>query len=165
MATATLLFVTTLILSRRKQRKLLSAQSRAEQIERERGRILEMAGRNEPLLAILQVLVSVTQNQLPGSVACFSVIQEGLLSDVVGPGLPALLLESAYPRGGVVRPVDTAVRRNQALTHGFADCWSRDIFSSMGKQIGCVDVYLDKHTPTGECKPDCSRGSPSWRKL
>ncbi len=114
LAAATVLFVTTLILSRRKERKLLSAQRRAEQIERERGRILEMAGRNEPLLAILQVLVSVTQNQLPGSVACFSVIQEGLLSDVVGPGLPALLLESAYPRGGIVRPADAAVRRNQA---------------------------------------------------
>ena len=158
LATATILFVTTLILSRRKQRRLLSAQSRAEQIERERGRILEMAGRNEPLLAILQVLVSVTQNQLPGSVACFSVIQEGLLSDVVGPGLPALLLESAYPRGGVVRPSDAALRRNQALTHGFADCWSRDILSSMGKQIGSVDVYLDKDTPTGEVQTGLLEG-------
>jgi diguanylate cyclase (GGDEF)-like protein len=150
LATATLLFVSTLIWSRRKQRKLLSDQSRAEQLERERGRILEMAGRNEPLLAILQVLASVTQKQLPGSVACFSVIQEGLLSDVVGPGLPSLLLESAYPRGGAVRSADPAVRRNQAITHGFADCWSRDVLSSMGKQIGCVDVYLDKNTPVGE---------------
>ena len=158
LAAATVLFVTTLILSRRKQRKLLSLQSRAEQIERERGRILEMAGRNEPLLAILQVLVSVTQDQLPGSVACFSVIQEGLLSDVVGPGLPALLLESAYPRGGSMRPVDTAARRSQALTHGFADCWSRDILSSMGKQIGCVDVYLDKNTPTGEVQTGLLEG-------
>ena len=104
LAAATILFVTTLILSRRKQRKLLSAQSRAEQIERERGRILEMAGRNEPLLAILQVLVSVTQKQLPGSVACFSVIQEGLLSDVVGPGLPALLLESPIRAGASCVP-------------------------------------------------------------
>jgi diguanylate cyclase (GGDEF)-like protein len=158
LAAATGLFVATLILSRRKQRKLLSAQSRAEQIERERGRILEMAGRNEPLLAILQVLVSVTQNQLPGAVACFSVIQEGLLSDVVGPGLPALLLESAYPRGGVVRLVDPAIRRNQAVTHGFADCWSRDILSSMGKLIGCVDVYMDKNTPTGEVQTGLLEG-------
>src|SRR6185312_10942933 len=58
LAAATILFVGTLIWSRRKQRKLLSLQSRAEQLERERGRILEMAGRNEPLLAILQVLCS-----------------------------------------------------------------------------------------------------------
>ena len=156
LAAATVLFVTTLIWSRRKQRKLLSLQSRTEQIERDRGRILEMAGRNEPLLAILQVLVSVTQNQLPGSVACFSVIQEGLLSDVVGPGLPSLLLESAYPRGGSVLPV--ATRRNQALAHGFADCWSRDVLSSAGKQIGCVDVYLDKHTPTGEVQTGLLEG-------
>ena len=158
LAAATILFVTTLILSRRKQRKLLSLQSRAEQIERERGRILEMAGRNEPLLAILQVLVSVTQNQLPGSVACFSVVQDGLLSDVVGPGLPALLLDSVYPRGGSMRPADAAARRSQAVTHGFADCWTREIYSSMGKQIGCVDVYLDKQTSTGEVQTGLLEG-------
>lgn len=158
LATATILFVGTLIWSRRKQRKLIGLQSRAEQLERERGRILEMAGRNEPLLAILQVLCSVTQKQLPGSVACFSVIQEGLLSDVVGPGLPSLLLESAYPRGGAVRSVDPAVRRSQALAFGFADCWSRDVLSSMGKQIGCVDVYLDKDTPAGEVQTGLLEG-------
>ena len=156
LAAATILFVTTLIWSRRRQQKLLTQQGRVEQLERERGRILEMAGRNEPLLAILQVLVSVTEKQLPGAVACFSVIQDGLLSDVVGPGLPALLLESAYPRGG--RPLDETSRRNQALTHGFAGCWSRDVLSSMGKQIGCVDVYLDKNTPTGEVQTGLLEG-------
>ena len=57
LAAATILFVAALIWSRRKQRKLIGLQRRAEQLERERGRILEMAGRNEPLLAILQVLV------------------------------------------------------------------------------------------------------------
>ena len=94
--------------------------------------------------------------------ACFSVIQEGFLSDVVAPELPLLLLESAYPRGGAVRPVDAAARRDQAIAHGFADCWTRDVLSSMGKHIGCVDVYLD--TPVAESKPVSSKASASWRK-
>ena len=76
----------------------------------------------------------------------------------MGPGLPSLLLESAYPRGGAVRPVDPAVRRSQALAFGFADCWSRDVLSSMGKQIGCVDVYLDKDTPAGEVQTGLLEG-------
>jgi diguanylate cyclase (GGDEF)-like protein len=152
LASTTIMFVATLIWSRRKHRKLLGIQSRAEQLERERGRILEMAGRNEPLLAILQVLVSVIQKQLPGSVACVTVIQEGRLRDVVAPGLPAAFLESAYLRGGIVRPADLATRRNEALAHGLADCWSQEVLSSVGNQIGCVDVYLNKHTPMGEAQ-------------
>jgi len=152
LAATTILFVATLIWSRRKQRKLLSLQSRAEQLERERGRILEMAGRNEPLLEILQVLVSVTQKQLPGSVACVSVIQEGRLRDVVAPGLPKPFLEAAYPRGAVVRRMDPATHRNEALTHGMADCWSQEVLSGAGNQIGRVDVYLDKRTPVGEAQ-------------
>ena len=158
LALAITLFVATLIWSRRRQRKLLNLQIRSEQLERERGRILEMAGRNEPLLAILQVLVSVTQKQLPGTAACFSVIHEGILSDVVAPELPAPLLDSAYPRGASVQPVSVAERGEQARLHGFAGCWSRDILSSAGKQIGCVDVYLDKQSPAEEIQTDLLEG-------
>jgi diguanylate cyclase (GGDEF)-like protein len=149
LSAATILFVTALIWSRRKQRKFLSLQRRAEQLERERARILEMAGRNEPLLEILQVLASVTQQQLPGSAACFSVIQEGRLRDSVAPELPNEFLESAYPRGVIV---DSATRRNEARSHGLADCWSQEFLSSTGNQIGCVDVYRDKHTPRDEAE-------------
>ena len=152
LAATTILFVATLIWSRRKQRKLLSLQSRAEQLERERGRILEMAGRNEPLLAILQVLVSVTQKLLPGSVACVSVIQEDRLRYVVAPGLPEPFLRDAYPCGAIVRRVDPVTRRNEALAHGLADYWSQAVLSSTGSQIGCVDVYLDKHTLLGDAQ-------------
>lgn len=158
LAATTVLFVATLIWSRRKQRKLLSLQTRAEQLERERGRILEMAGRNEPLLAILQVLVSVIQKQFPGSVACVSVIQEGRLRDVVAPELPISFVESAYPRGSSFRPMDLATRRNHAIAHGLADCWSQEVFSSAGNQIGCVDVYLDKHTPMEEVQTKLLEG-------
>ena len=150
LAGATILFVATLIWSRRRQQKLLSLQSRAELLERERGRILEMAGRYEPLLAILQVLVSVTQKQLPGSVACVSIIQDGHLRDVVAPGLPQALLEAVYPRGAAVREVDPAVRRNEALAYGLADYWSQEILSSTGSQIGRVDVYLEQTGLLGE---------------
>ncbi len=111
-----------------------------------------MTGRNEPLLEILQVLVSVTQNQLPGSITCVSVIQDGRLRDVVAPQLPKPFLETAYPRGAIVPRMDLATHRNEALKHGLADCWSQEVLSSAGNQIGCVDVYLDKHTPLGEAQ-------------
>ena len=158
LAATTILFVATLIWSRRKQRKLLSLQMRAEQLERERARILEMAGRNEPLLAILQVLVSVTQKQLPGSVACVSVIQDGHLRDVVAPGLPKAFLEVAYPRGASVHRVDPAIRRNEALAHGLVDCWSQGLLSGTENQIGCVDVYLNKHTTLSEAQTTLLEG-------
>lgn len=158
LATTTILFVSTLIWSRHKQRKLLSLQSRTEQLERERGRILEMAGRNEPLLAILQVLVSVTQKQFPGSIACVSVIQEGQLRDVVAPGLPQAFLESVYPRGSTARRLNPATYRNEGLALGLEDCWTQEVLSSTGKQIGCVDVYLDKHTPIGEAQTTLLEG-------
>jgi diguanylate cyclase (GGDEF)-like protein len=158
LATATILFVVTLIWSRRKQRKLLSLQNRAEQLERERGRILEMAGRYEPLLAILQVLVSVTQKQLPGSAACVSIVQDGHLRDVVGPALPQAFLESAYQRGSLVRPIDHAVLRNEALAYGLADYWSQEILSSTGSQIGRVDVYLQQPGSLGEAQTTLLEG-------
>ncbi len=158
LAATTILFVATLIWSRRKQRKLLSIQSRAELLERERGRILEMAGRNEPLLAILQVLVSVTQKQLPGAIACVSVIQDGHLRDVVAPGLPKVLLDSIYPRGGAVRRMDPAARRNEALAHGLADYWTKQVLSSAGHQIGCVEVYLDKRVSLGDAQTELLEG-------
>jgi diguanylate cyclase (GGDEF)-like protein len=158
LAAATILFVVTLIWSRRKQRKLLSLQNRAEQLERERGRILEMAGRYEPLLAILQVLVSVTQKQLPGSAACVSIVQDGHLRDAVGPGLPKAFLESAYQRGSVVRHIDLAVLRNEALAYGLADHWSQEILSSTGSQIGRVDVYLEQPGCLGEAQTTLLEG-------
>jgi GAF domain-containing protein len=158
LAATTILFVATLIWSRRKQRKLLSIQSRAEQLERERGRILEMAGRNEPLLAILQVLVSVTQKLLPGAIACVSVIQDGRLRVVVAPGLPKLLLDSLYPRGSAARRVDPDTRRNEALAYGLADYWTKEVLSSAGHQIGCVEVYLDKRIPLGEAQTELFEG-------
>src|SRR5665213_1381210 len=152
LAAATILFVATLIWSRRKQRKLLSLQSRAEQLEQERGRILEMTGRNEPLLAILHALVSVTQKQLPGSVACVSVIQDGRLRDVIAPGLPKTFVETAYQHGAVVRRMDPSTYQNRALFQGPADCWSRDVLSSSGNKIGRVDVFVEKRAPVGEAQ-------------
>jgi diguanylate cyclase (GGDEF)-like protein len=152
LAATTILFVATLIWSRRRQRKLLSLQTRAEQLERERGRILEMAGRNEPLLAILQVLVAVTQKQLPGSAGCVSVIQDGRLRDVVAPALPKAFLDAAYQRGAIVCPTDSTAHREQALAHGLADCWSQEVLSSAGNQIGRVDVYMDPRTSLGEAQ-------------
>jgi len=141
LGTTTILYVATLIWSRRKQRKLIRLQNLNEQLERERGRILDMAGRYEPLLEILKVLVLVTQKQFPGSVAV-SVIHDGLLSDVVAPDLPKWLLEVAYPRGAVMRHGDSALRRNEALLCGLSHSWSQEILSSTESQIGCVDVYL-----------------------
>jgi diguanylate cyclase (GGDEF)-like protein len=150
----TVLFVATLIWSRRKQRKLLSLQSRADLLERERGRILEMAGRNEPLLAILQVLVSVTEKQLSGSVACVSVIHEGRLRDVVAPGLPNAFLQSVYSCGAITSHADPEIRRNAALDCGLEYYWSQRLFSSAGNQIGCVDLYVEKGASVGDtCGP------------
>jgi diguanylate cyclase (GGDEF)-like protein len=152
LAATLILFVVTLFWSHQRQRKLLILHSQAQQIERERARILEMAGRNEPLLTILEVLVTVTQKQIPGAVACFSVIQDNRRRDVVAPGLPKAFLESAFPRGALVRRRDDTTRRDEALGCGLADCWSQDIFSSQGSLIGCVDVYLDQHTPMEEAQ-------------
>jgi diguanylate cyclase (GGDEF)-like protein len=158
LATTTILFVATLIWSQRKQRKLIRIQRLADQLEQERGRILEMAGRYEPLLAILQVLVSVTQKQLPGSVACVSVIQDGRLRDVVAPGLPKAFLDVAYPRGAVMNHADLALRRDEALAHGLSHHWLQEILSSTGSQIGCVDVYLDKPGAPGETQTTLLEG-------
>ena len=152
LAAATILFVATLIWSRRKQQKLLSLQSRAELLERERGRILEMAGRYEPLLAILQVLVSVTQKQLPGSIACVSIIQDGHLRDVVAPGLPREFLDANYQRGAAVHSVDPAQRRGEALAYGLAEYWSQEVLSGAGSQIGRVEVYWQQANSPGEAQ-------------
>ena len=158
LAVTATLFVAALIWSRRKQRKLLTLQSRAEQLERDRGRILEMTGRNEPLLKILQALVSVAQKQLSGSAVCISIIEEGRLRDVVAPQLPRPFLKAAYSRGAILQPVDTATRRSQALAHGLADYWTRDIFSGPANRIGCVDVYFDKRTSLGETQNSVLEG-------
>jgi diguanylate cyclase (GGDEF)-like protein len=158
LAASAILFVTALIWSRRKQRKLISLQSRSEQLEQERARILEMTGRNEPLLEILQALVSVIQKQLPGSVACISIIQDGRLRDVVAPELPKRFLDATYPRGAIVDRVDPATRREEALAHGLVDYWAQELFSNPGNQIGCVDVYLDNHTLPGEAPPTLLEG-------
>jgi len=158
LAVTATLFVAALIWSRRKQRKLLTLQSRAEQLERDRGRILEMTGRNEPLLNILQALVSAAQKECPGSAVCISVIEEGRQRDVVAPDLTKAFLETAYSPGAIFQPVDTANRRSQALVHGLGGYWTRQIFSSSGNQIGCVDVYLDKHTSLGEAQTTLFEG-------
>jgi diguanylate cyclase (GGDEF)-like protein len=152
------LFVAALIWSRRKQRKLVILQGRAEQLEQERVRILEMAGRNEPLLEILNALVSVIQKQLPGSVACISIIQEGRLREVVAPELPARFLEATYSPGAIVQPADPAARREQALAHGLVTYWAQELFSSPGNQIGCVEVYLDKDSSLGDASPTLLEG-------
>jgi len=144
LATTMVLFVAMLIWSRRRQGKLLTLQRRSEQLERERARILDMAGRNEPLLMILQALVSVTQEQLPGSIACFSVIQDGRLREVVGPALPKQYLETAYTPGAAVRRIGSAAHRREALVHGLKDCWSQEVLSNKGNQIGRVDIYVNK---------------------
>jgi diguanylate cyclase (GGDEF)-like protein len=158
LAATTILFVAMLIWSRRKQRKLFSLQSRTEQLERERGRILEMAGRNEPLLSILQVLVAVTQKQLPGSVVCVSVVQDGRLRDVVAPGLAKAFLQASYQCGTVVGREDPAIRRSEALSYGLADSWSQQVLSSTGNQIGCVDVYLEPSISLGETQTTLLEG-------
>jgi len=158
LAVTATLFVVALIWSRRKQRKLLTLQSRAAQLERDRGRILEMAGRNEPLLKILQTLVSVAQQQLPGSAVCISLIEDGRLLDVVAPQLPRPFLKAAYSRGAILQLVDTATRRSQALAHGLSDYWTRQIFSSSANQIGCVDVYFEKKISLGEAQNSVLEG-------
>ena len=144
LAATMILFVATLIWSRRNQRRLIHLQSRAEQMERERARILEMTGRYEPLLSILNVLVSVTQEQLPGAVACVSVIQDGRLRDVVAPGLPKEFVDRVYQRGSLVDQVAASLRHSEALAYGLSDFWSQEIVTNAGHQIGCVDVYLEE---------------------
>lgn len=158
LAMAAILFVAALIWSRRKQRRLIGLQSRAEQLERERGRILEMAGRNEPLLEILEELVSVIQRQLSNSIACISIIQDGRLCDVVAPGLPKAFLEAAYPSGASVQQEDPVTRRDKALAHGLANYWMQDVFSSAGNLIGCVDIYVGKQTSLGEAQATLLEG-------
>ena len=121
-----------------------------------------MAGRNEPLLKILQALVSVAQQQLPGSAVCISLIEEGRLLDVVAPDLPKTFLKTVYPRGTISQPVDTATRLSQAFPHGLTDYWTREIFSSRANRIGRVDVYFDRKTSISEVKRKtrCSKVSP-----
>jgi diguanylate cyclase (GGDEF)-like protein len=150
LAATAILFVAVLVLSRRTQRQLLTGQNRAEQIERERGRILDMTGRNEPLREILQELVSVTQKQLPASVVCVCVIHEGRLRGVVAPGLPKSFLDSAYPCGVPLRNLNSTHRRDQAPADGLSNRWSQEVSSSAGNTICRIDVYLDKYTPLGE---------------
>jgi diguanylate cyclase (GGDEF)-like protein len=150
LAVAALLFAMALIWSRRKQAKLLTQQTRTEQLERERARILEMTGRNEPLLAILEALVAVTENQLGDAVACFSVIQDGRFREVVAPRLPKSFLNSWYTRGTTVTDPKSPAQRAEAAACGWKDCWSQAILSAAGNQIGCVEVFLKHRTSRGE---------------
>jgi diguanylate cyclase (GGDEF)-like protein len=158
LAATAILFVAVLVLSRRTQRQLLTSQSWAEQIERERGRILEMTGRNEPLREILQELVSVTEKQFPASVVCISVIHEGRLRGVVAPGLPKSFLDAAYPCGAPLRRMNSTDHRDEAPADGWSNRWSQEVSSSAGNQICRVDVYLAKDTALGEAQTSLFEG-------
>ena len=154
LAVTATLFVAALIWSRRKQRKLLTLQSRAEQLERDRGRILEMTGRNEPLLEILQALVSVSATSsfpAPPSVspslrrAASAMWWRRRLTQAV----PRNRLLARCDLATCVTPPPAGARPSLMV---WRDYWTREIFSSSGNQIGCVDVYLDKQTSLGEAQ-------------
>jgi diguanylate cyclase (GGDEF)-like protein len=152
------LFVATLLWSRAKQQKLLVLHKQSEQLERDRALILDMAARNEPLLAILKILATVTEKQIPGSVACFAVIERGRLCDVVAPGLPEEFLESRYVRGEPAPSTELTDNRERTFPPGLINCWSQEVLSNQGEQIGRVDIYLDESTPLDESRTGLLEG-------
>ena len=154
----TVLFVATLLWSRAKQQKLLVLHKQSEQLERDRALILDMAARNEPLLAILKILATVTEKQIPGSVACFAVIERGRLCDVVAPGLPEEFLESRYVRGEPAPSTELTDNRERTFPPGLINCWSQEVLSNQGEQIGRVDIYLDESTPLDESRTGLLEG-------
>ena len=150
MAGLAVLFAVTLRWTYRRQLALHDVRQRneeltnAEQLERERGSILEMTGRNEPLEDTLRVLVSLLEKQMPGTCASVSVFRERKPPQVIATELPAGMAESLGQ--GDTDAADIS------RSHGFAGHWSRTVVSNTGRQIGEVHVFLRDPEPMHEAQ-------------
>ncbi len=134
-----------------------------EQLELDRGLILEQVAQNQPLPGILSHLVTMLEAQIPGTRSSILLLKDGRLWAGAAPHLPKDYSQSldGLPIGPTAGSCGTACftgetvitediatdplwegYRELAKPHGLRACWSMPIPSSDGGVLGSFAVYL-----------------------
>jgi diguanylate cyclase (GGDEF)-like protein/PAS domain S-box-containing protein len=140
-----------------------------EQLERDRGRILELVAQNLPLTEILSGITAMLEERIQRSRCAILLVNDGRLSTTVAPRLPVAYLRAL--KGGQLGPSTSAVGatyhtrktvicadiasdplwhdyRELANRHGLRACWSVPIESKQEGVLGSLAIYLDR-----PCRP------------
>jgi diguanylate cyclase (GGDEF)-like protein/PAS domain S-box-containing protein len=148
----------------------ITERRRGELLERDRLKALEMIATRKPLDQILTQLAQMVERQYPGMLASVSLLRDDRLYVVAAPGLPEGFLQGikGLPIGPTARSCGAAAywsqpvyagdiatdplwddRRDLALSHQLAACWSAPILAGNGKALGTFALYHRK-----PCRPD-----------
>ena len=137
-----------------------------EQLERDRGQILEQVARNAPLGDILSLITAMLEEQIPGARCGVLLLKDGRLVTLAAPNLPveySRAIEGPEVNattgtcGAACHTRETVVTedigtdplwegyRELALVHGLHACWSAPIISAnQGAALGTVATYRDR---------------------
>lgn len=140
----------------------LAERKQAEQLERDRNRVLEMIAKGEPLSRILEQIALLIERQRPDTLCSILLLREGHLYHGAGPSLPSDYIQAvdglavgpsagscgtACFRGEIVVTEDIVTDplwdgfRDIGLRHGLRACWSVPIFSSTEQVLGTFAMY------------------------
>lgn len=140
----------------------VTARKRAEALEEDRRRVLEMIARDMPLADVLEKLADAVERQVPGGKAAILSLQDGVLQ-LHAPALPEEWRD-AISRGGLRLAAGLAADvpyrpepgfavsfiassapwkklRSTAGRLGLAACWTLGIQSSDGSSLGLFTLY------------------------
>lgn len=143
----------------------ITARKMAQSLEQERNRVLEMVATNQPLPAILNQLVRLTErhgSQMWG--AAVWLLREGKLHCGAAPGLPPSFVQAlnGSPIGSATGSSGTAAYQGApvlvadimtsplwesyqqlGLRYNIRACWAMPIFSKAGQVLGTVTMYYN----------------------
>lgn len=143
-------------------RDALTERKQAEQLERDRNRVLEMIAKGEPLPRILEQIAILIERQRPGALCSILLLYDGRLYHGAAPSLPDDYMRAVDglpigPRAGscgtacfrseTVITEDIAIDplwdgyREIGLRYGLRACWSVPIFSSTDQVLGAFAMY------------------------
>ena len=140
----------------------LAERKQAEQLERDRNRVLEMVAKSAALPDILTQITLMVERQHPGVLCSILLLRDGRLYHGAAPSLPDAYTHAidgmaigpaagscgtACYRGDAVIVDDIATDplweayRELGLSNGFRACWSVPILSSAGQVLGAFAMY------------------------
>ena len=115
----------------------------AEDLERDRNRVLELVARNEPLEAVLGALAQMVERQCPDLRCSVLLLREGQLAPVAGAKLPVEALR-ALQQLEASAPEGTSPRnryRELLLGPHLGANWSLPVLSGSGVVLGAFSVF------------------------
>jgi len=142
--------------------RLYAERKQAEQLERDRNRVLEMAAKSEPLPDILGQIALLVEHQRPGVLCSILLLREERLYHGAAPSLPETYIQAidgmaigptagscgtACYRGEMVIAGDITTDplwegyREVGLSHGIRACWSVPLVSSASRVLGAFAMY------------------------